>query len=194
MSHGIYIQNGVLDISSRTKQGTTIRKKSFFRSMYFKLIIAFSLISIIPVFSIRFVFLTNMNREMRQQKIGQIETYGRMLGTQIANANYLQGENQDVVNGQIDQFATLYDGRVVVVDSNFTVLADTYTTLTGKIMISEPTVKCMGGTNTESYNEVYDTIELAMPINDGEAIVGVILISSSASDILTTSHSISDCR
>lgn len=159
--------------------------------MYFKLIIALSLVTIIPVVSIRVVFLTNMNREMRQQKIRQIETYSMMLGTQISNADYLNGQNKEVVDGQIEQFATLYDGRVVVVDSNYTVLADTYTTLNGKTMISEPTLKCMGGTKSESYNETYDTIELAMPINDGESIVGVILVSSSASDILATGSSMS---
>ena len=40
--------------------------------MYFKLIIALSLVTIIPVVSIRVVFLTNMNREMRQQRSARL--------------------------------------------------------------------------------------------------------------------------
>lgn len=114
------------------------------------------------------------------------------LAEQIISLEYFAGKNTETIATQIDQLASMSDGRVIIVDESFNVSRDSYSRLNNKKVISEETIKSMNGINTTAYDESKDMITLALGIVDktsGE-IKGSVLMSVSAADIRTTYSSI----
>ena len=111
-------------------------------------------------------------------------------------ANYRSEEqvyrnSRDVVNAELEMLSNLYEGRVMIINSNFKVVKDTYGISQGKIMISEEVIKCFKGENLSNYDPEHGYIEMTTPImdttaNSGEAEVvkGVMLTSISNGSIV----------
>lgn len=67
--------------------------------------------------------------------------------------------------------SNLYDGRVLIINSNFRIVKDTYAMSEGKTMISEEVIKCFRGESTTRYDKTNGYIEMTVPITetvDGE--------------------------
>lgn len=104
----------------------------------------------------------------------------------------------EVLNAELETLSNLYEGRVMIINSNFEVVNDTYDISEGKIIISEEVIKCFQGVNTSHYDPEHGYIELTTPIVDtqastaGEAqngtgvIKGVMLTSISTEHITAT--------
>lgn len=186
MSHVIYIQNGVLAISSKTK------KKSFLYSMRLWLVVALIAVTISPLFIMRLVALENIEAQLRARRMDELSNYSLILSNQIVRSNYFKGDNMDTVHSDMNQSASMYNGRILIIDSKYMIVKDTYSTLDHMTSISPETIKAMGGESVKKYNKEDGMMELAVPITteDKSKVLGVILFYSSISDILKTCDSI----
>ena len=190
MSHGIYIQNGVLVISSRIKK--TKKKNGFLYSMRLWLVVALIAVTISPLFIMRLVALNNIEAQLRTRRVGELSNYALILSNQIVRSNYFKGENMEIVHADMNQSATMYNGRILILDNHYNIIKDTYSTLDGLISISNETIQAMGGESVKNYNKEDGMLELAVPITteDKSQILGVILFYSSTLDIQKTCDSI----
>ncbi len=84
--------------------------------------------------------------------------------------------------------ATLYDGRIILIDDNFNIVRDTYGLEEDRTIVAEEVVKCFKGDTTSHYVSGR-FIELTVPIMAGtdvdKKITGVILASASTDSIHT---------
>ncbi|MDD3416398.1 MAG: ATP-binding protein, partial [Lachnospiraceae bacterium] len=89
-------------------------------------------------------------------------------------------------NGELEQLSNIYDGRILIVDSNFVVVKDTYAISEAKTMISEEIIKCFKGENVTNYDDVNQYIEMTIPIvgADSKEIIGAMLTSVSTDSIV----------
>ena len=142
MSHGIYIQNGVLVISSRIKK--TKKKNGFLYSMRLWLVVALIAVTISPLFIMRLVALNNIEAQLRTRRVGELSNYALILSNQIVRSNYFKGENMEIVHADMNQSATMYNGRILILDNHYNIIKDTYSTLDGLISISNETIECHG--------------------------------------------------
>lgn len=119
-------------------------------------------------------------------------SHAAYLADQIISLEYFAGKNTESIVAQIEQLASMYDGRVVIVDDSFNVSSDSYSRMNNKKLISEEMIKSMNGIDTIEYDESKDMIALAMGIvdSDTEEIVGSILMNVSAADLTGTYISI----
>ena len=82
--------------------------------------------------------------------------------------------------------ATLYDGRIILIDEDFNIVKDTYALEEEKTMVSEEVVKCFKG-EASGYYASGRFVELTVPIMAGseteKKIAGVILVSASTDSI-----------
>ena len=71
----------------------------------------------------------------------------------------------------------MYNGRILVIDSQYTIVKDTYATLNGMTSISQETIKAMSGENIRDIIKKKKMLEMAVPITneDKSEILGVIL-------------------
>ena len=92
----------------------------------------------------------------------------------------------EVINAQLEMLSTIYDGRVLIVNSSFQIVKDTYELDTGKTIISEEVVKSFQGEEINKYDSKNRYIELAIPLKkEGmEQSLGVLLVSVSTDSIM----------
>ena len=190
MSRVIYIQNGVLVISSRTKKKN--KKNNFLYSMRLWLVVALIGVTISPLFIMRLVALDNIEAQLRTRRMNELSNYALILSNQIIRTSYFKGDNREPVHADMSQSASLYNGRILIIDKNYTIVKDTYGTLDGMTSISQETIEAMGGNSIRNYNKDDGMLEMAVPIatEDKSDVLGVILFYASTLDIIKTCDSI----
>ena len=156
------------------------------------LIVALLLVTISPLFIMRMVTLNNIEGHLRARRMNDLANYTLILSNQIVRSNYFMGENVESIHSDMSQSASIYNGRILIIDKNYSVVKDTYSTLDGMISISKETLQAMEGETIKNYNKEDQMLELAVPVTteDKSEVLGVILFYSSISDILKTCDSI----
>ena len=59
--------------------------------------------------------------------------------------NYINKQNTESITVQLNQLSNIYDGRVMLIDSAFQIVADTYGLDETKTIISEEVVQSLSG-------------------------------------------------
>ena len=112
-----------------------------------------------------------------------------IIADHLITYNYLLDNSNEVVNAELAQLSNLYDGRVLIIDSNMKIIKDTYGISEGKTIISEDIVKCFKGEGASNHLEEKGYIEIVVPIEekleDKARIVGVMLTSVSTDSIMS---------
>jgi signal transduction histidine kinase len=121
----------------------------------------------------------------------EILSQAKILANQIATSEYMSlGDNlsSSTIQAQIDMLTTIYDGRVIIVDSNFKVYYDTYNLDDHKIIIAEEVMRSFRGEDITHYDSENHYIEMTIPISDPDDkdgnVIGVMLISVSTDNIM----------
>lgn len=161
--------------------------------MCFRLIFITIVVTVVPIFVMRGTLLLNVADKLWSERVDSIESQSHFLAGQLLELNYFDGENRTIINSLISQLDAIYDGRVIVVDEDYTVLKDSYSRINDKKVISPQVVACMNGQETDPvYDEVYDMVEIIVPVTgeDGTAIRGLIIIDASTLDLSETYNDI----
>ncbi len=159
--------------------------RRYYKSLRFRIFLFFILVGIIPVFLLRIIFLWNYESQAVEQKAQLLERQCQQILEQISETGYMHGTITDQVDRLIDQMASLYSGRVTLVNSNFRIIKDTYNIDVDKVIISEEVLLTFLGTNSTNYDENNQFLEMTIPIvNDmtGET-DGIMIISVPTLDI-----------
>ena len=169
-------------------------KIPIFRSLKAYIFLLMLIIGIVPSDIMRLGILNNYEERAVNLRGSDVASQYRIIANHLVNYNYLQNPTSDVVNAELEQMSNLYDGRVLIINSNFRIVKDTYAMSEGKTMISEEVIKCFRGESTTRYDKTNGYIEMTVPITetvDGEngqtsIVHGVILASASTDSIATT--------
>lgn len=108
-----------------------------------------------------------------------------ILSNQIVAEDYMNNPTAENINELLIWLANVYNGRILIIDSDFKIVTDTYDLDVGRISVSEEVVDCFKGNGATQYDDKNDYIELTIPIRytGQEEIVGVMLISVSTNEI-----------
>ena len=121
-------------------------------------------------------------------RIFDVQSQCQIIANHLSTLQYLDKPDSDVVNAELEQLSNLYDGRVIVVNSDLKIVKDTYSISQGKTMISEEVIRCFRKETTANYDDVNHFIEITTPISPqgSDEIQGVMLTSISANQIMDT--------
>lgn len=157
------------------------------------------IVGLIPCVSMRYAILRNYEQRAVSVRTSDITTQLRILANHLITYHYLQDTSYEVINAELDQLSNLYDGRVMVINSDLRIVKDTYGISENKTMISEEVVRCIKGESTNKYDKDNGYIEMTIPITetvrfeDGpqetveqEVVRGVMLVSASTDSIRVT--------
>lgn len=148
----------------REKINQYISKSKVVRSLKFRIFFIVLLVGIVPTAILRYGILRNYEERAVDVRISDVQTQFKILANHLITYNYLQDTSSEVINAELEQLSNLYDGRVIIVDSNFNVIKDTYDISQGKTIISEEVIKCFKGENGVNYDPVNQFIEMTTPI------------------------------
>ena len=144
---------------------------------------------IIPCVMLHFGTLERYLDNTVSVRTTEVQTQVKIIADHLITYNYLLDNSNEVVNAALAQLSNLYDGRVLIIDSNMKIIKDTYGISEGKTIISEDIVKCFKGEGASNHLEEKGYIEIVVPIEekleDKARIVGVMLTSVSTDSIMS---------
>ena len=163
----------------------------FIKSLKFRLILLILVIAIVPSLILSAGILHSYAARAVSIRESEILSHAKILANQIATSEYMSMDDateSSTIQAQIDMLTTIYDGRVIIVDQNFTVYHDTYNLDDNKIIIAEEVVRSFRGEDITHYDMENHYIEMTIPIidpnDDTDTVLGVMLISVSTDNIL----------
>lgn len=165
------------------------------KSLKARIFLIIVIVGMLPSIWIQGAILTNYENRAVSLRISDVQNQMKIIADHLLNYNYLQDTSSGIINAELDQISNLYDGRVLIINSNFKIVKDTYGISESKTMISEEVIKCFKGESTSNYDKENGYIELTTPIMIAGAaesdsrekeIKGVVLTSVSTDSIAAT--------
>ena len=160
------------------------RLKKYGKSLQFRIFIIFILVGVIPIMLIKQSILKSYEKQSITQRGTMVQNQCVSIAEQLYSTGYINGTDSEVVEMELFQLGNLYNGRIVIVDSGFQIIRDTYDIDEGRIIVSEEILKCFEGTNTMRYDKDNEFIEMTIPVEDEDGgITGVMVVSMPTTDI-----------
>lgn len=174
----MYIQSGEWVIISRVKSRFKFKDK-IFRNLRFRIILIVMLAGLVPCIAALFGIVNFYESRTVSLRTAEIQNQCTILGNQLNNYGYFEEPSSEIVNANLYQMATIYSGRIMVIDQDLKVIRDTYGLDEGKTDVSENVVRCMRGESTNYYDTKNHYIEVTSPITEtgGDQVIGVIQAS-----------------
>ncbi len=145
-------------------------------------------IGILPMFLQGRLLLTSLRQNQIEARILEIQNQALILSNQLTQAGYLSGEVTDtLLDSQMDVLADVFNGRIVIVDSDYQIIRDTFRLAEGKYHISEEVIRCFRGENSSKYNRDKHYLIETFPIYGAGSqgrIDGVMVVTASTASIL----------
>ena len=192
----MYGLSGVWDI---TLLKDRLSKITFLRSLKTRIFLILLIVGLIPCVIMRYAILQNYEQRAVSVRTLDITTQLRILANHLITYHYLQDTSSEVINAELDQLSNLYDGRVMVINSDLRIVKDTYGISENKTIISEEVVRCIKGESANKYDKDNGYIEMTIPITETtrfgdeqkvmeekEIVRGVMLVSASTDSIRVT--------
>ncbi len=135
--------------------------------------------------------LNTYDKTALEQKKSEMQSQGSSLANLLTSSGYLTDSTLAEVNTEILRIASLYEGRIMVIDSKLNILKDTYGIEDGNIIISEDVIKCLKSSNSIYHSNGDYYIEMIVPITYSSAkenttskeSVGVVLMNFSTKNV-----------
>lgn len=139
--------------------------RRFFGSLTFLLILIISLIGILPAIVLEASFLKTYEKRAVNIKTIEIQSQAKILANTIVAENYIENPVNSVIDAQLSMLSTIYDGRVMIVDSTYRIVKDTYDLDTRKTIISREVMQGFRGEEVSNYDSDNRYIELVLPLS-----------------------------
>ena len=161
---------------------------AYLKSLKFRIFLLIILFGIAPTFLLRTGILSVYEKRAVNTRTVDITSQAKLLASQIVANNYLQDTSSKNITTQLDQLSTIYDGRVMLIDSSFTRVKDTYALDEQKTILSEEVMQAYNGETVQKYDADNHYIEMTFPMHDesGKNVIGVMLVSVSTDSIAAT--------
>ena len=143
------------------------------------------LVGIVPQLIIGLVFLGNYEKQSIDSRIKLVRNQCLIISDHLYTSGYLDAADNTIIDSELAQLSNLYDGRVMIINSDLKIIKDTYSLSEGKYMISAEVVRGLSGESASTYDGDDHYIEIITPItpdrDTGES-VGVMLTSVSTAE------------
>lgn len=161
---------------------------AYLKSLKFRIFLLIILFGIAPTFLLRTGILSVYEKRAVNTRTVDITSQAKLLASQIVENNYLQDTSSKNITTQLDQLSTIYDGRVMLIDSSFTIVKDTYALDEQKTILAEEVMQAYNGETVQKYDADNHYIEMTFPMHDesGKNVIGVMLVSVSTDSIAAT--------
>lgn len=161
---------------------------AYLKSLKFRIFLLIILFGIAPTFLLRTGILSVYEKRAVNTRTVDITSQAKLLASQIVANNYLQDTSSKNITTQLDQLSTIYDGRVMLIDSSFTIVKDTYALDEQKTILAEEVMQAYNGETVQKYDADNHYIEMTFPmhVESGKNVIGVMLVSVSTDSIAAT--------
>ncbi|MGN0496102.1 MAG: sensor histidine kinase [Lachnospiraceae bacterium] len=186
MNQNTFRRSGELVIILRNK------KSNPFRSLKVIIFLSFFILFMVVMLSFKTMLQRSYSQKTLDQKLTSVQNECNIMGNQILVNQFIIDSLQDNLNTEIDQLANVWEGRILVVDSNYKIIKDTYTIDQDNYVIYDEVFAVMHGDKERNIRMLDDYAEIIIPIvNTDKNINGVMIATVSLADMKETNEYIS---
>ena len=167
----MYTQSGEWDII------LNIKKLHKANSLHVQVIFAMLLVCMIPLIAVSVQFVNGYRTSETAEWKNEVMELCVDYANRIQNTGYLTNTAQTSLSAGMDTAAEIYDGRILVVNSELQVIKDTFKREEGKTIISEEVVTSLNGKES-TYEYFYEeNTEIISQIKDstGTRVLGCVI-------------------
>ncbi len=186
MNRSIFIRSGVSAITSRAKP--ILRQ---LKSSQFLIFISVLLVTLIMIIAYGQIFQRSYHNRSIQNKILQVQSQCNILASQVLLNDFMISSTTDNLSVEIDQLASILEGRIIIIDSEYRIIKDTYAIEQNKYMMSNDVHEMMIG-RLPSKSKILDQnryVEILVPILDSSVVTTTIENNTSGSKTSNTGSS-----
>lgn len=167
---------------------SSVKEKVFvyLKSLRTRIMIIVLLVGLIPLWLMKTLMLENYENQFVTQKSTLIQSQCQQIVDQVASSGYVGDiASNKQLDKQLVQLASIYNGRVIIVNSNFRIVRDTFGIDEDKAIISEEVLQCFQGEDSNNYNKKHEFMELTLPVKnpDTKSIDGIMIVSVPTQDV-----------
>ena len=145
------------------------------------------LIGIIPTVIVTTVVLRNYESRAVSSRSVTIRNQCEIICNKLAKEGYLENPDNDDIEAQLVMLTGIYGGRIIIVNSDYRIIRDTFDIAEGRYIISPKVMDCFAGTETTYYDSEDQYIEMTAGIrgidSEADTVKGVILLSCTTKEI-----------
>ena len=131
---------------------------------------------ILPMLVMEYSVISTYRQSVMKNKVIDIQSQLNQIAKKIGSTNPYIDEKTNIYKEDISLLSDVFDGRILVINSQMRIIYDTYVFEEGKTLISEAVINGLLGKGSQEMQRNDGIIELAVPIHYGnEEIIGVFL-------------------
>lgn len=156
-------------------------------SMRIPLAVCILALSILPLMIQSRMLAGSMRQSLVEDQMINAQNKCLILINRLVSSDYVGNTAKNpIIDTELSVTAEMFNGRIVIVDRDFKIIADTFNLAEGKLNISQEVLKAYSGEEQSSYNRKKDYFSLAFPIpgkDENESAEGVLLLTASTENI-----------
>lgn len=158
--------------------------KKILKSMKLRIFIIIIMVGIIPTMIFKYIILRPLETEMVNSKMDRLLSQCNILKNHIFSENYMELRESESIDAELAQLSAMYDGRVMLINTDFVIIKDTYIMDENKTSVSKDVIRCYKGENITKYDPEKKYIEIVLSLtNNSKQTVGVMFVTFSTKDV-----------
>ena len=123
-----------------------------------------------------------------ERRIIDVQNQCQILSNKMSRTGYLTNSVVDnaAIDTELSLLSDIFSGRILIVNSGFKIVEDTFSLSKGKTLISNEVIRCFQGENTSRYDSLKHYFVLAIPIPEFEQETGTITTGKTAGVMIVT--------
>jgi signal transduction histidine kinase len=165
-----------------------LRRFKPFKSIQFYIILMVVLSGMIPAFFLTATMMNNYEEETVEADTATIVNQANILAAQISKESYISSLGSIRLEEQMELISAYNETRIMIVNSAYEVIYDTYEFDLGKTVISEAVFNALDGKTYRNYDSENEYIGVVVPITNSKngEINGALAVSVSTTDLTDT--------
>ena len=162
--------------------------------MRFAIFFVLALFSIIIPMLFGRLLIESHDVRLWKQKTETVQNRCIMVAERIKSYGFQFTSMDETLETELEQFASLMEGRIMVIDHNFRIVKDTFQIEDNRYLMTEDVLKVMAGETNVLTNRDGQYLEIVYPVTDstGTTVNGVICVISSCSDVVSMENQMED--
>lgn len=155
-----------------------------FRSFKLRIFLVIFLATVVSAFIVRHGIMNFYANKAYENQVVELDNQVEILGRHLVNYGYLENNSQDTIRAELLQFANLHGGRMIVIDSQFTVILDSSDYSSGKYLVAKEVIKAFKGKVTKNVDKKSGFAEVVRPVRtDNGDVIGAIIATMAMTSI-----------
>ena len=152
------------------------------------LIILMVMFCMIPLLVESRILASSSRQSQVERRIIDVQNQCQILSNKMSRTGYLTNSVVDnaAIDTELSLLSDIFSGRILIVNSGFKIVEDSFSLSEGKTLISDEVIRCFKGESTSRYDSLKHYFGLAIPIPEFDQETGNITTGKSAGVMIVT--------